>query len=310
MNILDELSEMGLKDKHFLHKTEFLIDEFLPKNLITLYWAEGGNGKSFLSQAVTKYLLDANSITQAYYFDLDNPINVLKDRNVSELLVSNHPMLSYIHRSRIKVDGEDLLFMLERGAVGDAYKGCIFVFDSLRNFVDVQNDGRVMRAMDALMNIREAGATILLLSHANKDGKNYQGSNNIKNSIDCMYKLRKTYNDDVRIDFVLEVQKERAGIVNSAWRVDTDTLTLTRKEYKTAAMTEYDKLFTQKVKEALQKHPEGLNKTALLEYVGHKKDDRTARDALERYEGDLWDAKKVSNVFTYTLKDQQLLQLV
>ena len=47
---------------------------------------------------------------------------------------------------------------------------------------------------------------------------------------------------------------------------------------------------------------EGINKTELLEMTGHKKDDKTARETLERYEGELWVSKKLSNVFTYTLK--------
>jgi len=305
MDIFDQLKGMRLEDAHFNVRTEFLIEGLLPKNLITFYWAEGGNGKSFLSQAITKHVLYYNKVKRVSYFDLDNPVNVLKDRGINETLVFAYENLDYIQRSRVEMTGFELLLFLEEGAVGKAYEDCLFVFDSLRNFVDVANEGRVMRAMDAFMNIREAGATILILGHANKDGKNYQGSNNIKNSIDCMYKLKKTFNDNSNIEFLLEVQKERAGIENCAWHVDTTphSFTLTRKEYKKVAMSAYDKAFTDSVLEALQKHSEGLNKTELLEYVGHKKDDKTAREALDRYDGDLWQSQKVGNAYTYTVKN-------
>ena len=307
MDIFNQLSQMGLRDEHFNIQSEFLIEGLLPKNLITFYWAEGGNGKSFLSQAIAKHVIHHNKVKRVTYLDLDNPVGVLKDRGINETLVEQYPNLDYIQRSRVEMTGFELLLLIEEGATGGAYKDCLFIFDSLRNFVDVMNEGRVMRAMDAFMNIREAGATILILGHANKDGKNYQGSNNIKNSIDCMYALKKTFSDERNIEFLLTVQKERAGIENCAWHVDTTvgSFTLSKKEYKRAAMSEYDKEFTTKVIEALTKHPDGLNKTELLEYVGHKKDDRTARDALDRYDDDLWNGTKVSNVITYTLKSKQ-----
>lgn len=309
MSIFETLKEMRLEDSHFDEKTAFLIDDFLPKNLITFYWADGGNGKSFLSQAITNHVLFYELVDHVTYLDLDNPVSVLKDRGINETLVEPYrDKLDYIQRSRVEMSGFDLLLLIEEGATGGAYRDCLFIFDSLRNFVDVKNEGRTMRAMDAFMNIREAGATIIILGHANKDGKNYEGSNNIKNSIDCMYRLRKTFSDDKNIEFLLTVEKERAGIKNCAWHVDTQPkhFTLTRKDYKCAAMSTYDKAFTQKVIEALSKHPDGMNKTALLEYVGHKKDDRTARDCLDRYEDELWVSEKVSNQYTYRLKKPSL----
>ncbi|MDQ7084427.1 MAG: hypothetical protein Q9M36_05645 [Sulfurovum sp.] len=88
-----------------------------------------------------------------------------------------------------------------------------------------------------------------------------------------MYALKKTFSDTKNIEFLLTVQKERAGIENCAWHVDTaiGSFALTKKEYKSAAMSTYDKGFSSKVIDTLKNHPEGLNKTALLEYIGHKK---------------------------------------
>lgn len=301
MDIFDKLNTMALRSRDFNQQTEWLIKDFLPKGLITFYWAKGGEGKSLLAQAITKHLCYHNLAKKITYIDVDNPISVLTDRNIDSLLTFQYSQLSYIHRSKLEISGYELILLLEEGAVGQKYKDCVFVVDSLRNVVDVMNEGRVMRVMDALMNMREAGATVVVLGHANKDGKNYQGSNNILNSIDCMYRLRKTTSNATSITYLLDVQKERAGIKQCSYSVHTPSLTLTEQDYKEASMSDYDKTFTKAVLEALKEH-EGINKTELLELIGHKKDDKTAREALDHYDGELWESKKVSNVFTYTLK--------
>jgi archaellum biogenesis ATPase FlaH len=301
MDIFDYLSQSGLKDRDFNQKTEWLISDFLPKGLITLYWAKGGQGKSILAQAITKHLCYHKLTKSITYIDLDNPIGVLADRGIDTLLTMQYEELNYLHRSKIEVTGFNLILLLEKGAVGQKYKDCTFIIDSLRNVVDVMNEGQVMRIMDAFMTIREAGGTVIILSHANKDGKNYQGSNNILNSIDCMYELKKVSNSDTKIEFIMDVQKERAGIKQCAYAVHIPSLTLSKLDYKKVSMSDYDKTFSKSVLEALR-DSDGLNKTELLELIGHKKDDKTARETLDRYDGELWVSKKISNVFTYTLK--------
>ncbi|WP_201341740.1 hypothetical protein [Abyssogena phaseoliformis symbiont] len=63
------------------------------------------------------------------------------------------------------------------------------------------------------MNLREAGATVVVPHHSNKDGKNYQGSNNIRNSVDNMYQLSKLPSEDGRLHLHLQVKKERCAII-------------------------------------------------------------------------------------------------
>lgn len=301
MDIFEQLNSMGMKQEHFNQKTEWLIKGFIPKNLISFIWAKGGQGKSLILLGITKYTLYHQLMETVTYIDVDNPISILKDRKIDEILTDQYPNLNYIQRSRLKLSGLELLHLLNDSAIGSTYKNSLFVIDSLRNIVDVMNESQVMKVMTYIMNIREAGGTVIIIGHSNKDGKSYKGSINIIDSVDCMFHLQKTSDRRGNIDYTLKVGKERAGVEDSAFRLHIDTFTLQPLEYKSASMSDYDKTFTKKVLEVLTDQ-EGINKSELLELVGHKKDDKTARETLDRYDGELWVSKKHSNVFTYSLK--------
>ena len=72
----------------------------------------------------------------------------------------------------------------------------------------VNNEAKIGLVMNLLKDIREAGGTILILGHSNKDGRNYQGSNAIRNSLDNMYQKKKRELAE-GVGVILEVRKER-----------------------------------------------------------------------------------------------------
>jgi len=295
---LSFLSEAQLNTLDFNENTEFLQPEFLAKNLITLIYADGGNGKSWLGFSLAK--LCAGLGQKTIYLDFDNPLSVLKERNINDLLVSQHSNLHYIQRSKCTLTPQELLVQLSEQAVSKAYNNCVFVIDSLRNFVNVNNDSQAMDALTQLMNLREAGATIIILHHSNKDGKNYQGSNHIRNSIDNMYQLEKLDSDANDLRLHLAVKKERASIADKAFSVNPQTLRINEIDITTATMSIEQEEFVQEIKAAIGTMPD-INKTALLEAVGRKKDDKTARSWLEKFDGTYWQSKKLAGVFTYQL---------
>jgi archaellum biogenesis ATPase FlaH len=291
------LDEHKLRSERFNEKVEFYIPDFLAKGLITMIYADGGQGKSYLSLCLAKTLLQ-RSVGKLVYLDFDNPLSVLRQRGVGELC-ERHDNLNYIHRSSLDIPPFELLLRLEADAVRGAYAGWVFIIDSIRNFTDVNNDIKVMRVMNGLMNIRDAGGTIVLLHHANKDGKNYQGSNNIRNSIDCMYQLKKHHSNDGEINISLNIIKERAGIKDIGFCLDIAKLEMRELELMIAYMSEYEENFVSEAKRALSQKP--LNKTQLLQALGHKKDDNTARDTLDKFEGTFWESKKQGNSYVYQL---------
>lgn len=287
-----------LTPEDFKQKTDFLIDGFLPKHLITMIYADGGMGKSWTAMALAKYAADQGM--DAVYLDYDNPMNVLKERGIESKLIKACPSLRYSHRSKTQLQPFAMLEAFEQMAVADCFKNTFFVLDSLRDFGDVNNDAVAMRLGEKLKNLREAGATIVVLHHSTKNGTNYQGSNNIRNSIDNMFQLTKIDAPVGFIRWILTVKKERAAIVDTALSVKVDDLSIMPIDIDTARLKSDEKDFVQQVKAVLTKQS-GINKTELLEACGYKKDDKTARDRLDQFEDVYWKADKIKGVFTYSL---------
>lgn len=186
---MDFLNEFKLKNKDLNEKLEFLIPDFLVKKAITIIYANGGSGKSYLSAAISKTLCKDARVKSIVYADMDNPLNVLNERGFGELIL-NESKFTYIHRSSLKTSAYELLEMIEGKGVAGSYEGVLFLLDSLRNFADIDNDTKMMSLMSLLMNLRECGATIMALHHSTKDGRAFKGSNHIRNSSDCMYFLQ------------------------------------------------------------------------------------------------------------------------
>ena len=289
----------------FNENVEFLYPHFLPKKQITMIYADGGMGKSWLMFGLAKYATEFNSATEqgamkVLYIDVDNPISVLKERGIERKLLNVCEGLTYSHRSKFDGEPVDLLDELDKRAFGNAYKNTLLILDSLRDFADVNNDLAAMRIGNKLKNIRDAGATIIVLHHSTKNGSNYQGSNNLRNSIDNMYRLVKADAPEGQMRWYLQVKKERAAIDDIALRLDIDDLMLTELDLDEVKLNDEEKDFIDKVKAVLKEHG-NLNKTKLLEACGHKKDDKTARDRLDRFNGIHWKSEKLKGAYTYGL---------
>lgn len=293
--MLDFLNQASLTPSDFNKSTEFLMPGVLAKNMITLVYADGGNGKSWLGFAIANYCANANN--HVVYLDYDNPLSVLQERGVDKKLVAAHQNLLYIQRSKSELSAYDLLHRMSQNATSQRYANHVIIIDSLRNFAEVNNDNKIMAVMDMLMDLREAGATIVVLHHSNKDGRNYQGSNHIRNSVDNMFQLKKLALSN-GIGVLLEVKKERCSINDCAFEIDPATFTMHVKDIIEARLSEDDLHFVEAVKRTIELTP-GLNKTALLEAAGTSKDDKTARARLEKYEGIYWQSKKHNNRIVY-----------
>ncbi|WP_337840492.1 AAA family ATPase [Rheinheimera sp.] len=294
--MFDFLVTQSLRQTDFDERTEFLIPGFLPKRMITLIFADGGMGKSWLAFAVAKRCLDFGEVI---YLDFDNPLNVLKERGVSETLIPL-PGVYYVQRGKSRMSAQEMLSAMDEKASGNAYANKLVIVDSLRNFGDVMNDAKAMQLMNQLMNLREAGATVLILAHANKDGRNYQGSNNIRNSVDNMYRLTRADAPKDEISFVLTPVKERTTILECAFSVACRDLSLNHINLETAKLNADELDFVTRAKASIEAQP-GINKKELLQQLGFEQDDKTARNRLDEFEGVHWASTKKSGVYTYQL---------
>lgn len=295
--MFDFLQSAALAPDDFNEKTEFVLPGLLAKRMITMFFADGGNGKSWLALALAKYC--AQQAYQVIYLDYDNPLSVLRERHVDKMLIEPHANLHYIQRSKSELGAADMLASLAARATAGAYQNTVVILDSLRNFGDVTHDAKIMTTMDQIMDLREAGATVVLLHHSNKDGRNYQGSNNIRNSIDNMYQLQKRELCQ-GVGVLLRVTKERASISDQAFDICPHTLNLNQVDLIQAQATEADLDFVQAIKQALTAH-QTLNKTDLLNAAGFEKDDKTARDRLDKYQDVYWHCHKRNNRYSYQL---------
>jgi len=302
--MIEFLNKMATTSEKLHAETEFLIPKFLAKRRITMFYADGGNGKTWLNFGTAKYICDNNLAKMVYYFDLDNPIDEVVDRNLEDLLINKYSNFKYIHRSDLEYTALETLEMLasKEYSRNHAYEDVVFIIDSIRNVTDVLNNGKAMYVMNLLMDIREAGGTVLFIAHSNKDGINYEGSNNLKNSSDAMFKeYLISKEEDVHVTVGLNTKKERRGIKDCDFRICVKTLEMTEADPVFSRMSQYEKEFVSKGKENLRANPAGLNKTQFLESLGYKKDDVTARGIVEKFIGKFWKAEKGKHGYIFTL---------
>jgi len=303
--MIDFLDKMALTPEKLNLEPEYLIPGFLPKRMITMYWADGGNAKTWLSYGTAAYLCEKSLCKALYYFDLDNPLDTLKERKVEDLLMKRYPQVRYIHRSDLD---QPALETIERLASKEnsrhhAYEDIVFIIDSVRNVAGIKNDDKAMYIMNLFMDIREAGGTLLLLAHSNKDGKNYEGSNNLKNSVDVMFREELLHKiQDVNVTVGLTPTKERSGIRKCDFTIDVRTLAMSEADPVLTRMSKAEEEFVDKVKKALKENPDGLNKTEVLTKAGFKKTDKTAVAMLDKYTGIFWQKEELnSRNFRYFL---------
>ena len=283
------IDEFTLCEADLNEKVEYFIPHFLPQKMITTIYADGGNGKSFLSAAVAKVLASKKSVCQIIYMDLDNPLSALLERGYKDNLLSI-PKIKYIHRGKLKIHPAELLARLESSAIGKAYEGVVLILDSLRNFCDIDNDKQAQELFERLMNLREAGATIIALHHSNKDGRNFKGSSNIRNSTDIMFALERLEGESDVVSVNLRAEKERVGIKSGAFGIRLKDLSLYEVNPLVANMNIKTKDFVAKAKAHLSKG--AANKTQLLLACGFEKDDKFARGVLDDFEGIFWTVRQ------------------
>lgn len=294
--MLDFLEDYELKPSKLHEKIEFLIDGILPKKLITIIYANGGSGKSFLSLALAKELKKNALVKKIVYIDLDNPLNVLVERNIEGLIDSK---LTYIHRSSLSnTTPMELIKTIEEKALGNAYEGVVFILDSLRNFTDIDNDSKAMGLMNALMNIREAGGSILCLHHSNKDGRNFKGSNHIHNSADCMFELSRLEG----LNLLITPTKERVGLEKLALNINPLTLQINEVDEKIVSMNEREREFVKGVKSVLINKE--IPQSQILLALGYEKDHQWARKTLGEFEGVFWECRVEKNKKLFCLIDE------
>ena len=269
-------------------ETEFLIDEFLVKEAITMIYGAASAGKTWFMYALVRELIEQGSIKRVYYIDLDNPKRQLISRGVDRNLLI-YESVKYITKGSLRVAPMELLAELKKSSFGRVWEDTLFVFDSTRDFVDVKNDRAAKEFMEVMKALREAGATVLLIHHATKSGKFIEGSAEFSRAADNVYELRQKLKRGSKIHYALKVENDRDPVKDKSFIVDTKSFLLSEGDDSFAAITSEDEEFIRAVLEVLKSGAK--SQTDILAALGKKRDDKSGREKLKRYIGEFWEVK-------------------
>jgi len=274
---------------------EYIIDGFLAKEAITLYYAPPKNGKSVMAFSLAKYVHEHTDM-DVQYFDFDNGLAALEDRGIFDILDGMRRM-DYIHPEKVTVSSKEALRELLRFA-RSGHKpllGCLLIFDSATDFVNASDDNAAKQFMLDMKTLRNAGATVIILHHMNKSEKNYQGSLAFKSASDNIFIHRLVSETDVGPVFIMEKDDGRFKDVRStAFEVRRGTYELTVIPYEEAVINPEEQAFIDKVTKSLRKTPAGQGQTELLESIGIGKADKKALGLLEKYTDRFWSFERGS----------------
>lgn len=276
------------KDEHFNIEVEFILDGFLVKNAITLFYAPPKNGKSCLAIAVAKYILQ-NTNFPVYYLDFDNPLVSLKDKKIDEF-IGNFESLVYLHEEILCMTGKEALNTMVKDCEEKplAYKDIVMIFDSVTDFLTNETDDTAVKAfMHKVKMLRNAGVTVILLHHTNKKDGNYKGSSILKSASDNVFALTSEVLSDTEDNMLLRRDAGRFGnIKNCAFKVTKYIWEIEPIDYDDLCLPYHKREFIREVRKVLAKEKQ-LNQTKLLEAIG-KPEDKTAREYLAEYAGRYW----------------------
>ncbi len=177
------------------YKAEFLVEDFLPKNAMVLITAKFGGGKSLSALALAKHLI--NNGHKVLYLDLDNSRSVLKERiSQAKLQGSLGKELFYITRSIHAVHSKSEVWRELKKEL-KTWEHMIIIVDTLKNFskgAELNSDKEMNDVMSELMDVREAGHTVLILHHLPKkvdDENPYKNNTTVVDAVDVAYRLYK-----------------------------------------------------------------------------------------------------------------------
>lgn len=193
-------------------KFEYLYENFIVKNEVTMFAAPPASGKSLMAVAFSNYYLLNNGDSTVLYFDADNGITTIKNRNIHVLKQKFQKRLRYIHESGAsKMEMKMLIKKLQQTNLSNV----LIVFDSIKNFISGDRDKNkdVSVVMEILKSLRRQGATVIFLHHTNKPQKDieeltYAGSSAWEEDTANAFMLKK---NEHRNTFIFRPLKARTG---------------------------------------------------------------------------------------------------
>ncbi len=279
------------QDDFILEDRKAYIKDFLYSNNVLVIYSPPKQGKTWLGYGITTTLAKRDDVRAIIYVDMDNSLSSLNERSIDNKLI-NIPKVRYVSRAKIDCSPFDYLKKIDSEAKRNNYKDIVFVLETTKDFVDTDSKSQSEEFMQIVMRMRDAGATVIIMHHATKAGRTISGVQVFINSPDNVYEMTQKAKETDKLHFMLSVTHSRTLVKDIGLTVSTKTLELEKLDEVYATMSEYEESFVRAAKDTLEKNPNGLTKKELLEMLGYEKNDNTANDTINKYNGKFWECKQ------------------
>lgn len=183
-------------------KFEYLFDNLLVKNEITMIAARSGIGKSLTTFAFVNMILLNNKVSKIIYLDGDNGLTTIKERKVHLVKEKHGDKLIYLQG--LKTSEFNIVI---KNLLNSSLDDILIVFDSIKNFMqggDRDKNRDVSKVMEILKMLRNNGGTVIFLHHSNKPSKDID---------ELMYAGSSAWEEDSTNAFVLKNNKDKKAFI-------------------------------------------------------------------------------------------------
>lgn len=183
-------------------KFEYLLDNLLVKNEITMIAARPAIGKSLTTFAFVNMILLNNKVSKVIYLDGDNGLTTIKERKVHLVKEKHGDKLIYLQG--LKVSEFNIVI---KNLLKSSLYDILIVFDSIKNFMqggDRDKNRDVSKVMEILKILRNNGGTVIFLHHSNKPSKDID---------ELMYAGSSAWEEDSTNAFVIKNNKDKKAFI-------------------------------------------------------------------------------------------------
>jgi hypothetical protein len=247
-------------------KFEWLIPNFISKQSLNMIYAGAGSGKTMFVLHLCNYLIkNSAKIDEIFYFDGDNGVDMLQNRQADKIVDESDGKLKYILSNSLSRFG--LFKNINKKSKFDDLKNKLIIIDSIRNFIkgSLSKDENITKFMADLQSLRDKGATIIFLHHQPKQGmdknyENYKGATAFMDSVDEAYYLQNETDSAVVGDnemiLSLKPEKRRSRTKEIIALIDTKNLSLEFIKDDFFGLSDKEKISLQLAKEIIDQKGE------------------------------------------------------
>lgn len=271
--------------------------QFITQSSINTVSAKSGVGKTFFITALALQLLNENKISQVIHFNFDGNTNIFKSRGQSENIkhfINNgkwiHIRPQELFNAGFSTTDRAIDYIIN---LSEDLSGKLIIFDSLVNFCPRMNETEaVAKFYMRLRALADLGAICWINTHNKKGEEIFTGSQMIESLSDVMWNLTAN-KKETEIIFCFEVKKARDLHQNQAFSLDLKINAIYAMDYESVKEPNTRNKLIAEFKNILAQNPNGITQGELIEQVGRRADDKTAKDIIRELDGQLWQSQRI-----------------